>query len=155
MSVCQTIAIVLCCFVFVMIRRPPRSTRTDTLLPNTTLFRSADRFGRSHPEPGYRRCQLHGGVFGTQQLSRYRQCRCALRRRPVARSVRTVSAVEEYRRIGPRSDAVCEERDQQNRIPAVGLGLFFVRLCCIRAGAAPPARAITEESRVGNESVEK
>src|SRR3546814_20041897 len=30
-----------------MIRRPPRSTRTDTLLPYTTLFRSTDtRFGR-------------------------------------------------------------------------------------------------------------
>src|SRR3546814_10311093 len=27
--------------VFVMIRRPPRSTRTDTLFPYTTLFRSA------------------------------------------------------------------------------------------------------------------
>src|SRR3546814_18253122 len=27
------------CF-FLMIRRPPRSTRTDTLLPYTTLFRS-------------------------------------------------------------------------------------------------------------------
>src|SRR3546814_16974167 len=26
-----------------MIRRPPRSTRTDTLLPYTTLFRSRDR----------------------------------------------------------------------------------------------------------------
>src|SRR3546814_9628154 len=25
-----------------MLRRPPRSTRTDTLLPYTTLFRSAD-----------------------------------------------------------------------------------------------------------------
>src|SRR3546814_3720701 len=27
-----------------MIRRPPRSTRTDTLFPYTTLFRSADPF---------------------------------------------------------------------------------------------------------------
>src|SRR3546814_4016148 len=27
-------------FFFLMIRRPPRSTRTDTLLPYTTLFRS-------------------------------------------------------------------------------------------------------------------
>src|SRR3546814_13800255 len=27
---------------FVMIRRPPRSTRTDTLFPYTTLFRSAN-----------------------------------------------------------------------------------------------------------------
>src|SRR3546814_20079925 len=26
-----------------MIRRPPRSTRTDTLFPYTTLFRSAER----------------------------------------------------------------------------------------------------------------
>src|SRR3546814_17440979 len=30
-----------CCFIFfLMIRRPPRSTRTDTLFPYTTLFRS-------------------------------------------------------------------------------------------------------------------
>src|SRR3546814_3450129 len=27
-----------------MIRRPPRSTRTDTLFPDTTLFRSSARF---------------------------------------------------------------------------------------------------------------
>src|SRR3546814_13896503 len=31
---------VVCVFVFLMIRRPPRSTRTDTLFPYTTLFRS-------------------------------------------------------------------------------------------------------------------
>src|SRR3546814_14039138 len=36
----------ICCFLFLfyffflMIRRPPRSTRTDTLFPYTTLFRS-------------------------------------------------------------------------------------------------------------------
>src|SRR3546814_9543496 len=35
-----------------MIRRPPRSTRTDTLFPYTTLFRSADR------EPGRRAAAL-------------------------------------------------------------------------------------------------
>src|SRR3546814_13462840 len=28
------------CFFFLSIRRPPRSTRTDTLFPYTTLFRS-------------------------------------------------------------------------------------------------------------------
>src|SRR3546814_16252656 len=39
-------------FFFLMIRRPPRSTRTDTLFPYTTLFRSRrrlllfDEFGR-------------------------------------------------------------------------------------------------------------
>src|SRR3546814_13709328 len=39
--------------VFLMTRRPPRSTRTDTLFPYTTLFRSAARDGapprRPHP----------------------------------------------------------------------------------------------------------
>src|SRR3546814_20630473 len=30
-------------FVFLTIRRPPRSTRTDTLFPYTTLFRSPPR----------------------------------------------------------------------------------------------------------------
>src|SRR3546814_12041882 len=30
-------------FFFLMIRRPPRSTRTDTLFPYTTLFRSSHR----------------------------------------------------------------------------------------------------------------
>src|SRR3546814_17321918 len=48
-----------CFFFFLMIRRPPRSTRTDTLFPYTTLFRSHPCFlclrilrqpcGRSHP----------------------------------------------------------------------------------------------------------
>src|SRR3546814_2678768 len=39
----------MCIFVFffLMIRRPPRSTRTDTLFPYTTLFRSPQR----EPEP--------------------------------------------------------------------------------------------------------
>src|SRR3546814_16745966 len=32
-------------FLFLMIRRPPRSTRTDTLFPYTTLFRSAHSIG--------------------------------------------------------------------------------------------------------------
>src|SRR3546814_9140914 len=33
---------------FLMIRRPPRSTRTDTLFPYTTLFRSIRRSARHH-----------------------------------------------------------------------------------------------------------
>src|SRR3546814_4138810 len=35
----------MCCIYifFLMIRRPPRSTRTDTLFPYTTLFRSPAR----------------------------------------------------------------------------------------------------------------
>src|SRR3546814_10624755 len=36
-------------FFFLMIRRPPRSTRTDTLFPYTTLFRSQAVHVRSCP----------------------------------------------------------------------------------------------------------
>src|SRR3546814_2915765 len=38
-----------------MIRRPPRSTRTDTLFPYTTLFRSSGRQCRDVVEHGQRR----------------------------------------------------------------------------------------------------
>src|SRR3546814_15489310 len=38
---CYVILVVFCFVFFLMIRRPPRSTRTDTLFPYTTLFRSA------------------------------------------------------------------------------------------------------------------
>src|SRR3546814_9173471 len=39
---------ILSYFFFLMIRRPPRATRTDTLLPDTTLFRSPSDIGRRH-----------------------------------------------------------------------------------------------------------
>src|SRR3546814_4635304 len=39
-------------FFFLMIRRPPRSTRTDTLFPYTTLFRSRCAGGGSPYEVG-------------------------------------------------------------------------------------------------------
>src|SRR3546814_14448875 len=38
---CDIHVVLLLDFFFLMIRRPPRSTRTDTLFPYTTLFRSA------------------------------------------------------------------------------------------------------------------
>src|SRR3546814_784929 len=40
---------VLVCFYFLMIRRPPRSTRTDTLFPYTTRFRSIAVRSSTHP----------------------------------------------------------------------------------------------------------
>src|SRR3546814_6950182 len=49
-----------------MIRRPPRSTRTDTLFPYTTLFRSGRQTGWPSPPrswlrhwPRSRRCNRH------------------------------------------------------------------------------------------------
>src|SRR3546814_9933754 len=37
---CICLCVLFFFFFFLMIRRPPRSTRTDTLFPYTTLFRS-------------------------------------------------------------------------------------------------------------------
>src|SRR3546814_8383565 len=47
-------------FFFLMIRRPPRSTRTDTLFPYTTLFRSKDGQGRNRARPAARTAPLTG-----------------------------------------------------------------------------------------------
>src|SRR3546814_11964870 len=51
-------ALLLRLFFFLMIRRPPRSTRTDTLFPYTTLFRSGQR-QREHT--GQRDRAAHAG----------------------------------------------------------------------------------------------
>src|SRR3546814_5766996 len=49
-----------------MIRRPPRSTRTDTLFPYTTLFRSDQRLARVGEQLGQPRGETpqprHGGA---------------------------------------------------------------------------------------------
>src|SRR3546814_1903750 len=60
-----------------MIRRPPRSTRTHTLFPYTTLFRSGHRLGRSH--------------------SRGRTSRRGRDRRPAGVYARAVQALAELR----------------------------------------------------------
>src|SRR3546814_7369990 len=63
---------------FLMIRRPPRSTRTDTLFPDTTLF-------RSHSSPALQaagwRSRLQARAFGpgTSGLSSRRARSCAPR----------------------------------------------------------------------------
>src|SRR3546814_1501904 len=63
--VCDFVVVV----VFLMIRRPPRSTRTDTLFPYTTLFRSKENRGRKGwniialrraPPASFFRDRIHG-----------------------------------------------------------------------------------------------
>src|SRR3546814_15077879 len=51
-----------------MIRRPPISTRTDTLLPYTTLFRSIERNEFAHRIPA--RGKIAGLGFGREQRRR-------------------------------------------------------------------------------------
>src|SRR3546814_12651397 len=44
-------------FFFLIIQRPPRSTRTVPLFPYTTLFRSCSRFSSQYPWSGSRCCK--------------------------------------------------------------------------------------------------
>src|SRR3546814_2194838 len=55
-------------FFFLMIRRPPISTRTDTLFPYTTLFRSGLHIVK-HKHRSHAVCQ---GQCGKQRLARWR-----------------------------------------------------------------------------------
>src|SRR3546814_17579264 len=86
MSVCYFLIL----FFFLMIRRPPRSTRTDTLFPYTTLFRSRTRQPRrpegrrppgvlclrGHPDDGavFRRAAAAGP--GRRQAARQPDLSC-------------------------------------------------------------------------------
>src|SRR3546814_9455330 len=59
-----------------MIRRPPRSTRTDTLFPYTTLFRSTvQRYGtfkaNSMPTRIYRRLSIEELTGSVQPVDRF------------------------------------------------------------------------------------
>src|SRR3546814_8928930 len=80
-----------------MIRRPPRSTRTDTLFPYTTLFRSRASGGRAAPS---RPC---------------REGRCRAKwRRPSARSRRSEEHTSELQSLMRISYAVfCLKKKKQ------------------------------------------
>src|SRR3546814_20812178 len=65
------------CLFFLMIRRPPRSTRTDTLFPDTTLFRSPEsvmQVGEEDlpaPEPG--QVQVRQEAIGFNYIDIYQR----------------------------------------------------------------------------------
>src|SRR3546814_10476448 len=84
-----------------MILRPPRSTRTDTLFPYTTLFRSDDREERSSDDPsvtavrsGNRRPLPLTGAWRAAPYRARRQVRGRARRRTGA--VRNRARSEEH-----------------------------------------------------------
>src|SRR3546814_6456101 len=55
-------------FFVLMIRRPPRSTRTDTLFPYTTLFRSAFLFDFPRIEADHRFVADDVGLVGAEAV---------------------------------------------------------------------------------------
>src|SRR3546814_7644768 len=71
LSVIVYILCFLLSFFFLMIRRPPRSTRTDTLFPYTTLFRSRALCRDRHGGPS-----RDGGCGGAGRDRPRPRCRC-------------------------------------------------------------------------------
>src|SRR3546814_6303484 len=57
-----------------MIRRPPRSTRTDTLFPYTTLFRSGASRGRDHVDHHCGRAGAYPGLGDPRDGARHPGC---------------------------------------------------------------------------------
>src|SRR3546814_3684577 len=91
----------MCVFFFLMIRRPPRSTRTDTLFPYTTLFRSARLFaldGAGGHRRGQRRDARRGAPSRRRQL-RPRRVRDHGALRPQGRSEEHTSELQSLMRI--------------------------------------------------------
>src|SRR3546814_2147092 len=88
-------------FFFLMIRRPPRSTRTDTLFPYTTLFRS-------------RRQHARGRTAGRAAAAR---CGRAARRHRTGAPARSARrAVRRDRAPAPRSEEHTSELQSLMRI---------------------------------------
>src|SRR3546814_20263736 len=78
-----------------MIRRPPRSTRTDTLFPYTTLFRSPEALERKGHVAGKAVIDLQRvHVLGPETRHRIR----GLRRRPLRRAIELDEARLQRRR---------------------------------------------------------
>src|SRR3546814_21028420 len=90
-----------------MIRRPPRSTRTDTLFPYTTLFRSSAGRGRVRRGGGrIRRCQRGTCPGCCPAVS----SRCAAFHSIAARTRFSTEGRSEERRLGTECVSTCRSR---------------------------------------------
>src|SRR3546814_3243450 len=99
-----------------MIRRPPRSTRTDTLFPYTTLFRSDSSRGHAVAEnlaiafigAGCRTLSPHLAQFADDVLRRYRKAigTCRVRWLDILRVVRSEEHTSELQSLMRISYAV-------------------------------------------------
>src|SRR3546814_8566629 len=99
---------------FLMIRRPPRSTRTDTLFPYTTLFRSR---GRDRPrECGYGRgSRRHGESPRARRRSRRDDAPTAAADRRPTGSLRSEEHTSELQSLMRISYAVfCLKKKKNN-----------------------------------------
>src|SRR3546814_20587922 len=130
-------------FFFLMIRRPPRSTRTDTLFPYTTLFRSAARDARDRVAGEHLPAEApDGAVQGLQELQRVH--------------VAIAPAVAGTADIGAQLDTR-QQALQRSTVEHLAVALVSLEqvVQAIAGVAARPEllRNRSEESRVGKEWV--
>src|SRR3546814_2085937 len=100
-----------------MIRRPPRSTRTDTLFPYTTLF-------RSYLLSGLLECGVCGGVYAIVVGDRYG---CAGHHR--GRTCRSEEHTSELQSLMRISYAVfCLKKKNEDRTAATTINIMYLAL---------------------------
>src|SRR3546814_14987246 len=96
-------------FFFLMIRRPPRSTRTDTLFPYTTLFRS-QRELRSLVRAFDRLPPRRREVFWLRRVEELPLKEIAVRMGIAQKTVEKHLARSEERRVGKECVSTCRSR---------------------------------------------
>src|SRR3546814_13427592 len=103
-------------FFFLRIRRPPRSTRNDTLFPYTTLFRSDDHAGEDQHGPAIDRhlVQRHAGGARAQHADD------DLDRAGNGRNFDAADAEQPEIRVVPRRILVARQRRIHEPAPAGG-----------------------------------
>src|SRR3546814_4472490 len=148
-----------------MIRRPPRSTRTDTLFPYTTLFRSnpqlsveLENFGGSGALRGFRTTETTVSVNQQIDLAGHRGARVTLgEARLFAQQLRyaitRADLVADVRRLFAAALAAREElalaRDNVER----STELARVARELVDAGREPPLRGLRADAEIGRAPV--
>src|SRR3546814_18373276 len=93
-------------FFFLMIRRPPRSTRTDTLFPYTTLFRSIQFVTKTDAAASAGKASMSGNI-DLEALCHEKGLRITEQRRIIAR---VISDSEDH----PDVETLYERRSEEH-----------------------------------------
>src|SRR3546814_20490913 len=98
-----------------MIRRPPRSTRTDTLFPYTTLFRSIGAIVAPAPFHEVRERDPHGLEFRDLSVERLQVLRCQ-RLDLGARTAFVAPKIEQVAHLVDRKSQTTRPLDEVERV---------------------------------------
>src|SRR3546814_17813031 len=142
------------CVFFLMIRRPPRSTRTDTLFPYTTLFRSEVLFhDRRGVDENLPTCLQVVVQPARQRLQALLDEIVIVRVAGIDGNRRAVAALEEREWV-LRRPVVLPQHDDGPRFRPQGPGIgAAIPLGCPPVHVTMPTLALSEQIPVGQECV--